>query len=209
MRRDYIKMMIKSTDVFYSEDYILMTREELLLKVRLQMSENRFKHVLGVEKIAVELAQRYGVSIEAASIAALTHDYAKERNLQEMHDLIISANLDLDLLQYGNEIWHGPVGAILVKKELRIKDEGILNAICHHTVGSSKMSLLEQIIYVADYIEPGRNFPGVDEARELATSDLTKAVAFETEHTLHHLISEKRKIYPKAIETYNAWVAKN
>lgn len=202
-------MMIKSTDVFYSNDYIQFTRDELLKKVQQQMSQKRFKHVLGVEKVAVELAQQYGTSIEAASIAALTHDYVKERNPEEMHDLIISASLDLDLLQYGSEVWHGPAGAILVKKELGIQDEEILNAIRHHTVGFSKMSLLEQIIYVADYIEPGRDFPGVDEARQLAKTDLAQAVAFEAEHTLYYLISEKRKIYPKAIETYNAWVAKN
>ncbi len=202
-------MMIKSTDISYSNNYIQFTRSELLEKVQSKMSQKRFEHVLGVEKVAVELAQRYNDSIEAASIAALTHDYAKERDPQEMHDLIISANLDLDLLQYGSEIWHGPVGAILVKKELRIQDEEILNAIRHHTVGSSKMSMLEQIIYVADYIEPGRDFPGVDKARKLAISNLTLAVAFETEHILQHLISKKRKIYPKAIETYNAWVAKN
>ncbi|SEK29990.1 putative HD superfamily hydrolase of NAD metabolism [Carnobacterium iners] len=202
-------MMIKSTNVSYSKDYIPFTRAELLDKVRLQMSQERFEHVLGVEKVAVELAQQYGASIEAASIAALIHDYAKERDLQEMHDLIISANLDLDLLQYGSEIWHGPVGAILAKKELRVKDEEILNAIRHHTVGSSNMSLLEQVIYVADYIEPGRDFPGVDEARKLAKSDLAKAVSFETARTLQYLILKQRKIYPKAIETYNTWVAKN
>ncbi len=202
-------MMIKSTDVFYSNDYIQFTRDELLKKVQQQMSQKRFKHVLGVEKTAVKLAQHYGASIESASIAALTHDYAKERNPQEMHDLIISASLDLDLLQYGSEIWHGPVGAILVRKELRVKDEEILNAIRHHTVGSPKMSLLEQIIYVADYIEPGRDFPGVDKVRQLAENNLPQAVAFEAEHTLNYLISKKRKIYPKAIETYNAWVAKN
>ena len=202
-------MMIKSTDVCYSDDYIQFTRDELLKKVQQQMSQKRFKHVLGVEKTAVELAQQYGASIEAASIAALTHDYAKERNPQEMHDLIISASLDLDLLQYGSEIWHGPVGAILVRKELHVKDEEILNAIRHHTVGSSKMNLLEQIIYVADYIEPGRDFPGVEKVRQLAENDLPQAVAFEAEHTLSYLISKKRKIYPKSIETYNTWVAKN
>lgn len=202
-------MMIKSTDVFYSNDYTQLTRDELIKKVQSQMSEIRFKHVLGVEEVAVELAQLYNVSIEAASIAALTHDYAKERNPQEMQDLIISESLDLDLLQYGSEIWHGPVGAILVKKELRIEDEEIVNAIRYHTVGSPKMGLLEQIIYVADYVEPSRDFPGVDEARKLAKSDLAQAVAFETKHTLQYLISKQREIYPKAIETYNTWVAKN
>ncbi|MEG0288416.1 MAG: bis(5'-nucleosyl)-tetraphosphatase (symmetrical) YqeK [Carnobacterium sp.] len=201
-------MLIKPNDLSYGEKYINLSRKELLEKVQIQMSSQRFKHVLGVETAAVELAQRYGVSTEAASIAALTHDYAKERNHGEMHDLIISANLDLELLQYGSEIWHGPVGAILVKKELGIQDADILNAIHYHTVGRPEMSLLEQIIYVADYIEPGRVFPVVSEARKAAETSLAEAVAFETEHTLLHLIGQKRKIYPKTIDTYNTWVAK-
>lgn len=70
------------------------------------------------------------------------------------------------------------------------------------------MSLLDKIIYVADYIEPGRSFPDVKEAREIAMIDLDEAVAFETKHTLAHLIAQEIKIYPKTIETYNHWVAK-
>ena len=191
----------------YSEEYTGYSREILLQKIQMRMSEHRFKHVLGVEEMAIALAEKYGCSPEKASIAALTHDYAKERPDDEFILVIKRDGYDTALLDYGNVIWHGVVGASFVERELGITDEEILHAIRVHTTGAAKMSLLDKIIYVADYIEPGRVFPGVKEARELALIDLDEAVAFETKHTLAHLIEQEQQIYPKTIETYNRWVA--
>ncbi|WP_086443954.1 bis(5'-nucleosyl)-tetraphosphatase (symmetrical) YqeK [Candidatus Enterococcus lemimoniae] len=190
----------------FSGKYTSFKREELMQEVQMHMSERRFQHVLGVEETAVALAAKYGASEEKASIAALTHDYAKERPNEEFEMIIQRDGYDQELLNYGNAIWHGLVGASMVQRELGIKDEEIIEAIRLHTTGAAKMSLLDKIIYVADYIEPGRNFPGVKEARELALVDLDEAVAYETKHTLLHLIEQEQKIYPKTIETYNYWV---
>lgn len=132
------------------------------------MSEKRFNHVLGVEAAALSLAERYGESKEKASIAALTHDYAKERSDSEFKQVIRDYDYDLDLLNWNNAIWHGLVGAQFVEKELGITDESILQAIRLHTTGASQMSLLDKIIYVADYIEAGRDIPGVEKARAIA-----------------------------------------
>lgn len=192
----------------YSGNYTQLERELLMQRVQMQMSEKRFRHVLGVEETAIALAGQYGASLEKASIAALTHDYAKERSDDEFKLVIRRDNFDLDLLNWGNEIWHGLVGANFVQRELEIDDEEILQAIRVHTTGAAEMSLLDKIIYVADYIEPGRNFPGVEEAREIALRNLDNAVAYETKHTLLHLVSKEVPIYPKTIETYNKWVAK-
>ncbi|MFV0559178.1 MAG: bis(5'-nucleosyl)-tetraphosphatase (symmetrical) YqeK [Enterococcus sp.] len=192
----------------YSKQYTALDREMLMQKIQMRVSERRFKHILGVEETAIALAKKYGASEEKASIAALAHDYAKERPDDEFRLTIERDGFDLDLLNYGNAIWHGVVGAEFVRRELKITDEEILTAIRVHTTGAAKMSLLDKIIYVADYIEPGRNFPGVDEARVLAFANLDEAVAFETKHTLTHLIAQELKIYPKTIETYNEWVAK-
>ena len=105
------------------------------------------------------MAAKYGADEAKASIAALTHDYAKERPNDEFELIIRRDGFDLALLNYGNEIWHGLVGADIVQRELAIDDEEILQAIRVHTTGAAKMSLLDKIIYVADYIEPGRDFP--------------------------------------------------
>ncbi|MGM9902325.1 HAD superfamily hydrolase [Enterococcus sp. 10A9_DIV0425] len=192
----------------YSKAYTAYSREILMQKIQMRMSERRFTHVLGVEKMAVALAEKYSCSPEKASIAALTHDYAKERPDEEFILVIKRDHFDPALLEYGNAIWHGIIGATFVERELGITDEEILQAIRVHTTGAAEMTLLDKIIYVADYIEPGRTFPGVQAAREIAMVDLDEAVAFETKHTLAHLIEQEQKIYPKTIETYNRWVAK-
>ena len=133
-------------------NYDAAQRELLMQKVQMQMSERRFRHVLGVEETAVALAAKYGADEAKASIAALTHDYAKERPNDEFELIIRRDGFDLALLNYGNEIWHGLVGADIVQRELAIDDEEILQAIRVHTTGAAKMSLLDKIIYVADYI---------------------------------------------------------
>ncbi|HCT4598177.1 TPA: bis(5'-nucleosyl)-tetraphosphatase (symmetrical) YqeK [Enterococcus faecium 1,230,933] len=192
----------------YSNEYTAYSRENLMQKIQMRMSEQRFKHVLGVEETAVALAKKYGASPEKASIAALTHDYAKERPDEEFKMVIVRDGFDPELLNYNNAIWHGLVGASFVERELGITDAEILHAIRVHTTGAAKMSLLDKIIYVADYIEPGRDFPGVQDARAIAWADLDEAVAFETKHTLAHLLAQEQQIYPKTIETYNYWVEK-
>ncbi|MBO0454086.1 MULTISPECIES: bis(5'-nucleosyl)-tetraphosphatase (symmetrical) YqeK [Enterococcus] len=193
----------------YSSRYTEMDREALMQAVQMRMSERRFKHVLGVEETAIALAERFGESPEKASIAALTHDYAKERSDEEFQLAIERGSYEnkAELLKYGNAIWHGLVGADFVARELGITEAEILDAIRLHTTGAAEMTLLDKIIYVADYIEPGRKFPGVEDARVIAFSDLDQAVAFETKHTLSHLIEEEDPVYPKTLETYNRWVA--
>ena len=190
-------------------NYDAAQRELLMQKVQMQMSERRFRHVLGVEETAVALAAKYGADEAKASIAALTHDYAKERPNDEFELIIRRDGFDLALLNYGNEIWHGLVGADIVQRELAIDDEEILQAIRVHTTGAAKMSLLDKIIYVADYIEPGRDFPGVEEARKVSYANLDDGVGFELAHTLDFLITNRKKIYPKTFAAYNKWAVKD
>lgn len=191
-----------------SKNYTPEIREQLMQQVQMQMSEKRFRHVLGVEEMAIALAKKYGCCPNKASIAALAHDYAKERSDDAFIYMIEKLHMDVDLLNWDNAIWHGIVGAEFVRQELGIEEEDILQAIRLHTTGAVQMSLLDQIIYVADYIEPNRAFPGVEEARKLALIDLALAVAYETQHTLQFLLKKELPIYPKTLETYNKWVAK-
>lgn len=193
--------------VEYQKHYYAGSRKELIAKVKEQVSEKRFKHILGVEQAALELARANDYELEKASVAAIVHDYAKERSDSEFKALIVQTGLEQDLLNWNNFIWHGVVGAEIIKKELKITDEEILNAVRRHTVGAKEMTMLDQIVYVADYIEPGRDFPGVDQARQLAAESLRAAVEFETKHTLLYLMNNDKTIYPAAILTYNSYVA--
>lgn len=200
---------MKKIQMDYQNKYIRLTRDELVELMHDSMSYRRYKHVLRVEQSALYLADKYNIDMEKVSIAALAHDYAKERPDAEMRDLIISENLELDMLQFGSNIWHGPVGAVLMKNEFDLLDEEILEAIKSHTIGSPTMGPVAQVIYVADYIEPKRSHSGVDKARKLAEKDLDKTVSYITRQTLKHLVKRKNKIYPKAVETYNSWVVDN
>ncbi|HEM5184441.1 TPA: bis(5'-nucleosyl)-tetraphosphatase (symmetrical) YqeK [Streptococcus suis] len=181
-------------------------RQALLEKIRAAMKPARFQHVLGVEQAALSLADQYGCDPKKASLAALLHDYAKEVEDQVFLDLIAKYNLDKDLLNWDNNIWHGVVGAYKIAEDFGLKDEEIFQAIQRHTIGAGQMTLLDKVLYVADYIEPNRDFPGVDEARRIAKESLDKAVAYETAQTISYLAKKGIPIYPQTLETYNGYV---
>ncbi|WP_074410829.1 bis(5'-nucleosyl)-tetraphosphatase (symmetrical) YqeK [Streptococcus suis] len=181
-------------------------RQALLEKIRVAMKPARFQHVLGVEQAALVLADQYGCDPKKASLAALLHDYAKEVEDQVFLDLIAKYDLDKDLLNWDNNIWHGVVGAYKIAEDFGLEDEEIFQAIQRHTVGAGQMTLLDKVLYVADYIEPNRDFPGVDEARRIAKESLDKAVAYETTQTISYLAKKGIPIYPQTLETYNGYV---
>lgn len=192
----------------YSGQYTDLSHDQLVQKLKETLTTSRFEHVLRVEQTAVDLAQQYGANIEKASIAGLVHDYAKQRPDDDFIAAIKQYRLPSELLNYGNAIWHGVVGWIFVKNELGIDDLDILHAVQYHTVGHQYMNQLAQIIYMADYIEPGRYFPGVTEAREITHQSLAEGVAYQTQQTLKYLVENRKPVYPQTIVTYNAWVTK-
>lgn len=202
---DYIKMI----EINYTNHYFNLSREKLLEVLKNKLSNFRFNHVLRVEQKALELATRYQYeNIEQVSIAALVHDYAKEFDDELFINKIKDKALDPDLLNWGNMIWHGVVGAEFIHDDLKITDEDILNAVRHHTVGATYMTLLDKIIYMADYIEDGRDFPEVAKVREITFKNIDEGVAWQTLHTIEYLLNKKVPIYPQTINTYNVWVAK-
>lgn len=195
--------MNSQKSIEYSQGFVNESRETIVRRVKEELSTSRYEHVLRVEETAVELAGKYDENIEKASVAALLHDFAKEKSSRFMKDTIINQNLDLDMLDYGNSIWHGPVGSYLAKKEFHIKDKDILNAIFYHTFGRPQMSKLEKIIFVADYIEPNRDFKEAKKARKKAEESLDKAMAYIVKKTLIHLVKNDKKVFLKAVDTYN------
>lgn len=192
--------------ISYTHHYCPLNREQLIERLKAALTVPRFEHVLRVEETAIKLAKQNGVNVEKASIAALCHDYAKQRPDEDFIAAIKQKGLNRELLDYGNAIWHGVVGAELIKDELDIWDEDILNAVRHHTIGAPVMTKLEQVVYMADYIEPGRDFPEVKRAREITSENLGAGVAYQTKQTLKYLIERNLPVYPKTIDTYNAWV---
>lgn len=180
-----------------------MDRNEAITRIKPHLSRKRFEHTLRVADTAIELAERFNGSTEQAELAALFHDYAKYRSLGELKHWIIKSNLPKDLLDYHHELWHGPVGSILVEFEHGIHDSSIQDAIYYHTTGKAHMSKLDKIIFIADYIEPGRSFPGLEEVREAAKTDLTKAAWLVSRNTINYLMQKNNTVYPDSFYAYN------
>lgn len=187
-------------------DLAVYDRDFFVEKLKQNLDNSRFEHCLRVEKKSIELAKQYNADVQRAAIAGLLHDYCKQMPTEKFVETIKKFDLDRDLLNYGNGIWHGIVGAEIIREELNVNDELILNAIRRHTVADTYMNDLDKIVFIADFIEDARDFPEVDKAREYAKESLDKAVAFEISHTLKYLISQNKKIYPKMLENYNVWV---
>ncbi|GLB46760.1 HD domain-containing protein [Philodulcilactobacillus myokoensis] len=200
---------MSNVELTYHENIVPYDRNELLNRLNHALRKPRYEHVVRVEQMAIKLAKLNDVDVEKASIGGLVHDYAKQRPAQDFIDAIKKYHLDKTLLDYGNAIWHGYVGWIFVKKELGIQDIDVLNAVKHHTIGAKHMTKLEQIVYMADYIEMGRQFPNVDKARKVTFDNLQNGVAYQTKHTLDYLIQNNKQVFPKMIDTYNAWVPKS
>jgi predicted HD superfamily hydrolase involved in NAD metabolism len=188
---------------------VYMEREKALQLVKKQLTEHRYNHTIGVMETAIKLAEKYGSDMKKAELAAIFHDYAKFRPKDEMRQIIIEQNMPPLLLDYNNELWHAPVGAYLAEKEAGIEDEEVLDAIRYHTSGRVDMTVLDKIIYLADYIEPGRHFPGVDEVREMAGESLDNALLQSMKNTIQFLMKKNQPVFPDTFHAYNSMVKKS
>ncbi|MFB5662133.1 bis(5'-nucleosyl)-tetraphosphatase (symmetrical) YqeK [Alteribacillus sp. HJP-4] len=180
-----------------------MNRHNALAIVKKQLTEHRYIHTLGVTDTAIELAERAAVDPSKAEMAAIFHDYAKFRPKDEMIKIIHSQKWDPAFIDYGEELLHAPAGAYLVKKEAGINDEEILSAIYWHTTGKAEMTSLEKIIFLADYIEPNRRFPGVDDVRKEALESIDKAIISALRNTVIFLMKKNQPIFPETLNAYN------
>jgi predicted HD superfamily hydrolase involved in NAD metabolism len=182
---------------------VSMDKNEAIAIVKPLLTKQRFEHTLRVAETAIKLAELYQVSIEKAEIASIFHDYCKYRSLEEMRRIIQTSYLPKDLLLYHHELWHGPVASLMIEQEYGVEDETIKTAIFYHTTGRANMSDLELIVFVADYIEPGRSFPGLDEVRDMAEKDLVRSAWMVSRNTINYLMEKKNRIYPDTFHAYN------
>ena len=175
---------------------------ELKEIVKSKMSLKRFTHTLGVVEMSEKLAKIYNADIEKCKVAALLHDICKEMNMEYIKNIcknnFINELSEEDL--ENNEILHGFAGSYYVKTELGINDKEILNAIKYHTVGAKNMTLVEKIVYIADAIEYGRNYPSVVEIREETFKNLDKGILMEIEHKEEYLESIGKKSHSNTDE---------
>lgn len=182
------------------------TRQEILDLLHNRLNQERFEHCLRVEETARELAERFGEDVDRAGLAGLLHDYAKQVPIADYIDVIKRNGFDLKLLKYNRGVWHGMVGTWFIKQEVGVTDHLVIQAIERHTTGDPQMTTLDQIIFVADFIEPARDLPIEAKAREAAKTSMREATLIELENTLTYLIGKRQVVYPKTLLTYNAFI---
>lgn len=184
-----------------NEQYDLKHMRKAIRKVQ---DSKRYEHTLGVEYTAAALAMRYNADMESAQIAGLLHDCAKCISDDEKLSICKKHKIPVtESEQKAPFLLHAKVGAYLAQNEYGIEDQDILNAITYHTTGRENMSLLEKIIFVADYIEPGRKHaPNLPEIRFLAFQDLDKALLRILEDTLDYLGTSEGEVDTASEKTY-------
>lgn len=180
-----------------------MDRDELMASVKAEMPERRWTHTLGVMETSVLLAERFGCDPVRAELAAILHDVAKYWPTSRMETIIREEGLPSDLLDYDKELWHAPVGAFVAARDYGIEDIEVLDAIRYHTSGRERMTLMDKIVCLADYMEPGRDFPGVDKIRVIAEQSVEKALIAGFDSTISYLLLQGKRIYPLTVAARN------
>ena len=168
------------------------------------LDKDRYEHTIGVSYTAICLAMKYDVDLEKAEIAGLLHDCAKciadDKKLKKCIEHNISIN---EAEKAKPSLLHAKLGAFIAMDKYGIQDKEIINAILKHTTGSQEMTMLEKIIFVADYIEPGRDKqPRLDVIRYTAFNDLDLCVYLILEDSVNYLNSNPDMVDPTTIETF-------
>ena len=183
-----------------NQNYQNLPMEELEQVVINLLNPNRVKHVLGCRDTAAELAKVWGADEVDAARAGLLHDITKA--LDGPLQLTLCAEYGIVLDEFSQafpKTLHALTGS-LVAERIFGENENVVSAICHHTTGRANMTLLEKIVYIADYVERNRDFPGVEEMRTVAYTDLDKAVLMGLESAVAHVKRQGQGLAPATME---------
>lgn len=170
------------------------------------LSGYRYTHTLGCEKAARMLAERFGGDMEKAGFAALLHDITKRLSKEEQLYLCDKYGIipcDIEKIEW--KMLHGKTAAAIAEAEYGA-DTDIVEAIACHTTGRADMTLLDKIIYLADYIEETRNFDGVEPARRLAETSIDEALLYCFDHSLYDLLTRGKLIHPDTMAARNSLI---
>ena len=173
-----------------------------LLKSRL--TEKRFIHSLNVAKSARELALLYGADPEKAYTVGLVHDICKDEAYGKQLSYMLEYGLELtDVEISAGKLYHAMSGRLYAEKELNWQDADMLNAIRYHTTGRAGMSLLEKVVFIADFISDERDYNGVESMRERAKESLEAAIIEGLAFTICDLVENGKAVHPDTISAFN------
>lgn len=173
-------------------------------RLKQELDTARYEHTLGVMYTAASLAMCYKQDMEPALLAGLLHDCAKCIPDEEKIKMCRQQGILVSDVEMANpSLLHAKLGAYLAKEQYQVTDSNVLNAISSHTTGRPEMTLLEKIIYIADYIEPGRrNLPNMEDVRFLAFQDIDACLLRILKDSLVYLKTRRMPIDPMTEQTY-------
>ena len=170
----------------------------------------RLNHCLGVAETAVSLAQKYGADPVKAEIAGLLHDCSKGLSPQEMIEAARAFGKEPDVYQLANpELLHPYLSARMAQRDLGIDDPDVLNAIERHMCGAPEMTVLDAVVNLADYIEPTRSYPDVEEMRRMAKGSLFDTLCECLGRTMILTIQSGSILHPDTLVTWNALIMRS
>ena len=181
-----------------------MTFEQYEQEVKRHLTQGRFYHSQCVAAEAEKLARRYGADPEKARLCGILHDVMKDTPPQEQLKILEKSGITPTVAQRRNrKLWHALSGAAYLRDALGIADQEILGAVECHTSGKGGMSLLDKVLFVADYISADRDYPGVEELRVTAYRSLEEAMVEGIRFTVDELMGQELPVAAESIEAYN------
>ena len=178
--------------------------------IKERMGDKRYIHSVNVARAAKYLEEKYGADVEKAVIAGILHDVTKETPYDIQLKIMQENGIILDSVQQVSpKLWHAISGSVYVKTQLGITDAEILNAIRYHTSGRENMSLLEKVIFVADFIGEERDYKGVDVMRKKAESSLDEAMLYGVTFSITDLAARQCAIDQNTLALYNQLIINN
>lgn len=181
-----------------------MTIEEIRVLLEKSLPPKRYQHSMRVYETALALGKRHHAEEAKVALAALLHDCGREIPVKESVEKARAFGLPVDFIEAGQPVLlHAKIGACLATQKYGVTDPEVLEAIRCHTTGAETLSLTARIVFLADMLEPGRRFPGVEELRRLAREDLEQAMFTAYRDTICYLLEAGALIHPAAIAGYN------
>lgn len=186
-----------------------MNIEEMKLCLENSIPAKRYQHSLRVYETALDLAAKHKLPSEKIAISALLHDCGREVSSKESVLKAKELNISVDDVELNQPILlHAKIGVYNAKHKYGVNNREILDGILYHTTGTSGMSTLAKVVYLADMLEPKRDFPQIEKLRKLAAEDLDQAMLMAYSNTINYLLEEGLLIHPQCIAGYNELVLK-
>ncbi len=199
-----VEAYIRENEVYTLQKHYRDVYEQYTDIIRGRLTPKRFRHSLAVAEQARYLAEKYGADVEKAYTAGLLHDILKDTDGDSQLQILQDFAILLDNVEKQSpKLWHARAGAVFIEHILGIRDEDVVNAVRYHTTGRAGMTLLETILYLADFTSADRDYPDVNVLRELTDRDLLKAMEYATAYTIDDLHTSGCEVHPDTMACYH------